>query len=508
MNKKKNEAPLGDMGPIIELVGLGAIKLCELFAKGLFYVFQRFAVAPIQTRLGILHVEPVKKIERKDLGCKKRIHSNDALGYSVNHKRKFKNSELDKTKHTVIIGASGAGKTVTFETLLQADLREGKSIVFIDPKGDNELLEKFVGLCRLYERDYRVFSKHCETENPIKLNPVKEGTYTEISDRLFASFTWSEEYYAAQSKRGLKEAVKYLQKSSLPVTLKSIYDTLEILSTPKERRPAFIKKEDIQGLLTRLDNIVDSDFGELICGDGALSLHEVRKTNQCVYIGLSKVKYPETCEAVGKLFLGDMNYSIGEIYEKISWQNKAKLNPLGFYVDELASIITKQFIYTLSMCRGSKVEVTTGFQSLADITKINPELCQQVLENTLNWFVMKQRVKEAASFLAESIGTIESTKKTVRIENGEEQDFGSQRSVEELIVHSNIIKNLGVGQCVLLRQQPTKVDLLNLKFIPPSSIENNLKLLEGYELINKKKELEKIKREAESKDNKPGLVKC
>jgi hypothetical protein len=118
----------------------------------------------------------------------------------------------------------------------------------------------------------------------------------------------------------------------------------------------------------------------------------------------------------------------------------------------------------------------------------DPSLCQQVFENSLNWYVMKQRMDDASSLISYAIGTNESIKKTVRTEDDQEQSMGSQRKVEELLVHPNIIKNLGVGQCILVRQQPTRIDLLNVKYINQETIDKNLNFFEDNSLIKKRSE--------------------
>ena len=53
--------------------------------------------------------------------------------------------ELNKRRHTLICGASGFGKSVLMNTLILDDLEKGKPVIFIDPKGDNESLEQFIG---------------------------------------------------------------------------------------------------------------------------------------------------------------------------------------------------------------------------------------------------------------------------------------------------------------------------------------------------------------------------
>jgi conjugal transfer pilus assembly protein TraD len=104
-----------------------------------------------------------------------------------------------------------------------------------------------------------------------------------------------------------------------------------------------------------------------------------------------------------------------------------------------------------------------AIQTTADIDKISPELTVQVMENAANLFILKQRIASSASLLAESIGTIITKKQTNMTENGERGDRGTEREVHELAVHADVIKNLNVGQCILLRQSPHKVNLINIR---------------------------------------------
>ena len=78
---------------------------------------------------------------------------------------------------------------------------------------------------------------------------------------------------------------------------------------------------------------------------------------------------------------------------------------------------------------------------------------------------------------------LQSRKFTKRVENGKELAQGSQRDVEELIAHHNVIKNLRTGQCVLLRHSPTRVDLVNVKYINPAVVEDNVRYLEFNKMI-------------------------
>lgn len=481
MNKnKRNEASLGDfMLPLVDLMTILITKGIESLAKILTIGIEK----AINYR-----GEEIVKIERSDLLKKSSTTNFDSIGYSVTSKREITGNDINKTKHSVVVGASGSGKSVLLDSLMFDDMREGKPIIYIDPKADNESLERFIDLCRLNNREYLIFSEHYQGQGKIKLNPVVEGSVNHITDRIFKSFTWSEEFYANKCQQALRKAVKSLKQNEKTVSIKSIYEELIELCKSKDEEKK-LNKSEIGSLLTKLENIIDSDFGELLHGNDAFSFSNLRAENKCIYVGLSVLGYAETARAIGKLFLGDLNYSVYNTYRNITAKNKSNINSLGLYIDELSAVITDEFIEILNKCRGAKVEITSAFQTSSDINKISPELCQQVFENSLNWYVMKQRMQDAAELISTSIGTIESIKKTVRVEDDQEQSMGSQRNVEELLVHPNIIKNLDVGQCILFRQQPTRIDLMNVKYIDQDTIDKNIRFFEYNNLIARKKNM-------------------
>lgn len=490
--KKSQDNGLGDIFlPIIELLNFIILALMKLFIKltnGALdkYVFKR--------------EKPEKKIERVDLKTTKSTTKFDSIGYSVNRKRDLENFEINKKNHALVVGASGSGKSVLLDTLMFSDMREGKNVIFVDPKGDNESMERFIELCRMNNKEFAIFSENYHGPEKIGLNPSKEGNYTQIADRVFKSFTWSEEHYGNKSFNGLKLAVKILCETGYDLNLEVILNKLRELTKLSKSDENYLDADKVDGIITKLSNVVDSEFNGMLKGQNSLSFKEMRESKKCIYIGLPIQGYAETAAAIGKLFLGDVNYSVYKTYQKINSRNRATLSPIGLYVDELSAFVSPEYIQILNKCRGAKLEITSAFQSMSDINIVDPWLCQQVFENSLNWFVMKQRMQGAAEDICGSIGTIEGFKETTRTEDGQKLAAGSERTVEEMLVHPNVIKNLGRGQCVLLRQQPTKIDLLNVKYIDQATVETNLDYFERYGLIRKRDKPDIIDVECSTKE--------
>lgn len=164
--------------------------------------------------------------------------------------------------------------------------------------------------------------------------------------------------------------------------------------------------------------------------------------------------------AVGKMLLGELLYVS---YVSLRDFRSLRNNKLGIFFDEFGALVTGRFIELENKCRGAGMELTMAIQTMADINLLNPELTVQIMENCSNWFILKQRISKSAEDISVAIGTLISSKTTEVIEDGEKSGKGTERAVHELIVHPDIIKNLKIGQCILLRQSPHSVVHLNIR---------------------------------------------
>ena len=440
MKNKKDQAQLDLFTPVYEIFHELCLLLFELGKEVSKWLWMK-----------VLKKEaPLEQINRKALRVQTTTEVQDALGIDTKTKKEFLLKAVDFRRHSFIVGASGFGKTNLISILQENSLRGNKPIIFFDPKGDMEALTTFQKICGQYNKPCYIFSEHYE--GSIALNPLMEGTVNQVVDRIMRSFDWSEPYYRDASRRSLTKALQKLEKDGETFTLKKVFDELVRLES----------KDNI-GLIAKIEAILVSDFGRILNAEGpdALTLSKVREEKACLYIGLSTQGYGETATAVGKLFLGELLYNSYKTLSSV--ESNGLENPVSIYFDEFGSLVTPEFIELQNKCRGAGMELTLAVQTASDIDRVNPDLTKQVIENAGNLFILKQRLDSSASLFADAVGTILAKKQTYRIENGEQQKSGSEREVYELIVHPDIIKSLGIGQCVLLRQGPTRVNLINVR---------------------------------------------
>lgn len=441
MNNKKQSGQLDLFTPIYEIFHELCIVTADLGKEIFKWGLKKILKTP----------PTLKKIDRKALSVNKTTNIEDALGVDTRTKKELLLKEIDFRRHSFIVGASGFGKTNLISILQEHSLRQNKPIIFFDPKGDMDALTTFKNICTKYNRPCYIFSEHYQ--DSIELNPILEGTVNQIVDRIMRSFDWTEPFYRDASRRSLTRALQNLKEQETPFTLKAVFDEL-----------VQMESKENGGLIAKLEAILVSDFGKILnSGSDGLTLSKIRDERACLYIGLSTQGYGETAMAVGKLFLGELLYNSYKTLSNPIDPSAGIKNPVSIYFDEFGSLVTPEFIELQNKCRGAGMELTLAVQTASDIDRINPDLTKQVIENAGNLFILKQRLQEGAEIFSEAIGTTLSKKQTYRVENGEQLATGSEREVHELLVHPDIIKNLGIGQCILLRQGPSRLNLINIR---------------------------------------------
>src|SRR5512137_3142979 len=60
--------------------------------------------------------------------------------------------DADRKRHTFVFGTTGVGKTRLCENLIEQDIRKGYSVVYFDPKGDQQIFTKIYEVAREEDR--------------------------------------------------------------------------------------------------------------------------------------------------------------------------------------------------------------------------------------------------------------------------------------------------------------------------------------------------------------------
>lgn len=92
------------------------------------------------------------------------------LGYNVFRgvKKEIRLGDVDRRRHTYIIGQTGTGKSKLLENLALQDMLDGKGFAFIDPHGDSA--EELLGMVPKERVEDVIYFNPADMDNPVGLN--------------------------------------------------------------------------------------------------------------------------------------------------------------------------------------------------------------------------------------------------------------------------------------------------------------------------------------------------
>ena len=115
-------------------------------------------------------------------------------------------SDRQLEAHALIVGASGAGKTTTLQTILAQQIARGRPVVAIDMKGSPAFASELAAAAGAAGRRLTVW----RPDGPTHWNPLEHGGPTALKDRLMSAERFSEPHYQRAAERYLQTALTVL----------------------------------------------------------------------------------------------------------------------------------------------------------------------------------------------------------------------------------------------------------------------------------------------------------
>lgn len=430
---------------------------------------------------------PYLRLNAKMLYNKRQMDDENYLGWAVNYDRPFHLNKIDPTKHVMLVGASGWGKTNLINILMDNALRKNQAVTYVDPKATLEAIREFKKMCLFHGKDYAIFSEHDPEAQ--SFNPIADMTNTQRVEMIMRSFDWGEkrnEYYYNQSARALEEALTELTKDDPGIEI-DLHDVFKELKAKHD-------KEETSGLLTQFQLLLNSDFGKcfrkgLKEGHSSMTLKKAWQNKTCIYIGCSTQGYSKIARTIGKMFVSEamnLSYWIGKTHED---SHVAIANSMGLFIDEAGSVLFSDFIDLINKCRSSGINIYSAIQSYSDIEMVGggETLMKQLFESYSTWLIQRQTNPENADKLASAFGTYLSQKTTTATDKGNDSGRGSIREAYEYYCHPDILKSINVGQTVLLSHSPKEHAIINVRDFRKSIVAQFKMTKPSPELANQRK---------------------
>jgi hypothetical protein len=320
----------------------------------------------------------------------------------------------DGGRHTLIVGATGSGKTVTETWIAARSVEAGLGAIVVDPKGDARMREQLADAAHYAGR--RLFE--WTPQGPSVYNPFGHGSPSEIADKALAGERFTEPHYQRQAQRYLGHAVRALRGSGTVVSLPALVhqldpSQLEVLarSLPEPQAQATYEyldsltgrqRADLGGVRDRLAIMAESDVAPWL--DPATSaartfdLLSAIRERAVVYFDLKADAWPLLAQMLGVAIVQDLQSTMAAL-------QRAPIATV-VVIDEFAAIAAEQVVHLFGRARSAGINLLLGTQELSDLRPDGrKQLLEQVLGNLASLLVHRQVVPESAQLIAQLAGS-------------------------------------------------------------------------------------------------------
>lgn len=373
-----------------------------------------------------------------------------------------------RSRHIHILGATGSGKTESvILNFLRQDTARGLGSIILDAKGDStflEALDKWTPKGKL-----QVFDLGSAESLPY--DPLGLGSPIEASQRLFASLTWSEPYYASKARSALLKIFDFhFGKTGRNPSLREINDYLESAGTfavaidkegmsPKETEREF---SDLSGLRDQISSLCTGYLSKTLSPESELQVNLAKVAEgHVVYFRLQSLLSPQLVATLGRLIINHLNYLAGMSHRASVKVAERKITPI--YLDEFASFACLEFADLISKARSAGFALHFSHQSIGDLEGVAQGFLNRITDNSATKIIMRINDPDSAEYFARSFGTREFQKVTQRITNAKDLDSaeivgeGTQRDAHQFRASPDLLKTLptGMGAVMIAHGQRT-----------------------------------------------------
>ncbi len=317
-------------------------------------------------------------------------------------------------KHSLIVGATGSGKTVTETWIAARAVEAGLAAIVVDPKGDTRMRNQ---LALAAERSGRRFLEWTP-RGPSVYNPFAHGAASGVADKALAGELFTEPHYQRQAQRYLGHAVRVLRDAGEPVSLRALVDSLdptrleELCSAMPEQQVRSTHdylnslssraRGELGGVRDRLAIMVESDVGPWLDpatpGAPVFDLLEAVRERAVVYFSLESDAWRLLAQMLGVAIVQDLQATMAAL--------QTEPVPTVVVIDEFASIAAEQIAHLFGRARSAGINLLLGTQELSDLRLHGRrELLEQVLGNLSCLVAHRQVVPESAELIARLGGT-------------------------------------------------------------------------------------------------------
>ena len=372
-----------------------------------------------------------------------------------------------RLRHTHIIGATGSGKTESvILNFLRQDVERGLGSIILDAKGDRSFCERLRSF--VPREKLKIFD--LSSASSLSYNPLLAGSALEAGQRLFSSFTWSEEYYRSKALSAVQRIFQnHSERQNRNPTIREVAEALEsrdayVQAASSKTYPEEVAGKDfsdLSGLRDQVNSLCLGHLAKILSPKRPRIRLENAAKGQVLYFRLQSLLSPQLAGILGRLLINHLNFLAGTAHRNGGAATSGKLIPT--YLDEFAAFACPEFADLISMARSAGLALHFSHQSVGDLAEVPGGFLNRVTDNSATKIVMRINDPDTADFFARSFGTKLYKKVTQRVTNmgeAEEGDVvgeGTQREAHQFRASPDLLKTLptGVGAVLIAHGQET-----------------------------------------------------
>lgn len=355
--------------------------------------------------------------------------------------------------------------------MVEADIIAGRNVVFIDPKGDMDMLNRVIGTAIKYGRQNDImYLSPIFPSVSIEINPTSHYyLFEEIVEHVMAGVPSDDDFFYNVAKETTMAIVQCLvikrkatDKRDIPINFEEIAQyayhagLMELRSNVQNINSPELKY-DIQKVSSLLDQILSSpveyfskvsttlrttlnimthgNIGRVL--GNAKRNDFVKRLEQgkgvILYVQTGSLLTRETGHIVGKEIVSMIQSVVGRYY----LSGKVFTQELCLYIDEMSNVVYRGIQDLYNKGRGAGVWIMGMTQSVADlVANIGEDSARQLLDNTNTKIIMRvQDIKSAETFAA--LGGVRKKSASILSSNG---GITARESEEYSILPQDILR--------------------------------------------------------------------
>jgi type IV secretory pathway TraG/TraD family ATPase VirD4 len=328
--------------------------------------------------------------------------------------------------HTLILGATGSGKTCTEAWIAARLIEHGLGAVAIDPKGDEALRMELRAAAQRAGRPFHQWTP----EGPLAYNPYAHGGSTELAEKALIAETFTEPHYLRLAQRYLEHATRSMLAAGVPVSPGSLMAHMDpaelertaraaadmglegIRQTEARQTEEYVQslterqRRELAGVRDRLSILAESDLAPWLDpakAGGTIDLAEAVRGGAVVYFALDADRRPLLARMLGGAIVADLI--------SIAADRQRDPLPTVVVIDEFSAIAAELVARLFGRGRSAGFSLVLATQEMADLASVGQgagvgrgSLRNEVMGNLASAIAFRQNVPESAELIAQMAG--------------------------------------------------------------------------------------------------------